>query len=121
MSRVLTEKALRDGLTERSRRRVSNDNVVSIGGVEWQLDQGYLSGCVVTVAQSFARSDEAPWVEHEGKRLILHPVDAKANSKTRRAPRGQERIQPTQKRDFDPNRALMSAEQRPQEDGGSAQ
>ncbi len=72
---AVDEKALRLALTERSRRRVSGDNVVSIDGIAWQLDQGYLAGQIVTVAQCFVAPGEPPWVEHEGKRLVLHPVD----------------------------------------------
>jgi hypothetical protein len=43
---AIDEAKLRSALTIRSRRRVSNDNVVSVDGVLWQLDQGFLAGQV---------------------------------------------------------------------------
>src|SRR5262249_26400695 len=38
------ETTLRAALTIRSRRRVSNDNIVSLDGAAWELDQGFLAG-----------------------------------------------------------------------------
>ncbi|XXU36171.1 integrase core domain-containing protein [Sorangium sp. So ce1000] len=66
---AVEERALRAALTERSRRRVSSDNVLSIDGEAWELDQGYLAGQLVTVAHCHVAPDATPWVEHEGKRL----------------------------------------------------
>jgi transposase InsO family protein len=104
---AVDEGALRVALTERTRRRVSNDNVVSVDGVAWQLDQGYLAGQVVTVARCFVAPSEAPWVEHEGKRLRLHPVDPEANARRKRAPRGgPAQAKPTRPVDFNPARTL---------------
>ena len=85
---AVDDKALRVALTERSRRRVSKDNIVSVDGAAWQLDQGYLAGQIVTVAQCFVVPGERPWVEHEGKRLALHPVDPESNARRKRPPRG---------------------------------
>src|SRR5262249_22479986 len=39
---AIDDKTLHDALTMRSRRRVTSDNVVSVDGVGWQLDQGFL-------------------------------------------------------------------------------
>lgn len=104
---AVDETALRTALTERSRRRVSKDNVVSIDGAGWQLDQGYLAGQVVTVAQCFVVPGEPPWVEHEGKRLMLHPVDPQRNARRKRPPRGGPgALKPTRPVDFNPTRAL---------------
>ncbi len=58
---------------------------VSVEGQHWELDQGFLAGRVVTVGRSLL--DGAPWVEHEGQRLPLHPVDPKANAHRKRPPR----------------------------------
>ena len=105
---MVDEKALRAALTERSRRRVSGDNIVSLDGVLWQLDQGYLAGQIVSVAQCFVAPGEAPWVEHEGKRLLLHPVDPLKNARLKRPPRGGPAAdKPTRKVDFHPVRALV--------------
>jgi transposase InsO family protein len=105
---AIDEKALRAALTVRSRRRVTNDNVISLDGVPWQLDQGFLAGQIVTVACCFVAPDEAPWVEHEGKRLILHPLDPVKNARLRRPPRGGPApAKPAHPVDFDPVRALV--------------
>jgi putative transposase len=104
---AVDEKALRAALTVRNRRRVTGDNVVSIDGVAWELDQGYLAGQTVTVASCFVAPGEAPWVEHEGKRLVLHPVDPEKNARRKRPPRGGPAAdKPTHPVDFNPTRAL---------------
>ena len=106
---AVDEKLLRTALTERTRRRVSGDNIVSIDGVAWQLDQGYLAGQLVTVAHCFVAPGEPPWVELEGKRLALHPVDPLANARLKRSPRGPQSAPPTRAVDFNPTRTLRSA------------
>ncbi len=105
---AVDEKALRVALTERTRRRVSGDNIVSVDGVVWQLDQGYLAGQIVTVARCFVAPGEPPWVEHEGKRLVLHPVDPESNARRKRPPRGGPAAEkPTRPVDFNPTRTLQ--------------
>jgi transposase InsO family protein len=105
---AVDEKALRVALTERTRRRVSGDNIVSVDGVLWQLDQGYLAGQVVPVAQCFVVPGEPPWVEHEGKRLVLHPVDPQSNARRKRPPGGGPAAdKPTRVVDFNPARTLV--------------
>jgi hypothetical protein len=104
---VVDERALRVALTERTRRRVSGDNIVSVDGVAWQLDQGYLAGQLVSVARCFVAPDEPPWVEHEGKRLVLHPVDPLRNARRKRLPYGGPAAdKPTRPVDFNPARTL---------------
>lgn len=105
---TVDETQLRVALTVRSRRRVSGDNIVSLDGVLWQLDQGYLAGQIVSVAQCFVAPGEAPWVEHEGKQLLLHPVDPLKNARRKRPPRGGPAAdKPTRPVDFHPVRALV--------------
>jgi hypothetical protein len=115
---AVDETALRAALTERSRRRVSNDNVVSLDGVAWQLDQGFLAGQVVTIARCFVAPGEPPWVEHEGKRLRLHPVDPESNARRKRPPRGPAPGKPARSVDFHPTRSLLRATGR--DDGANA-
>ena len=104
---AVDEKALRGALTERTRRRVSGDNIVSVDGIAWQLDQGYLAGQIVSVARCFIVPDEPPWVEHEGKRLVLHPVDPQRNARRKRPPcGGPAAARPTRPVDFNPARTL---------------
>ncbi|MBW2464895.1 MAG: DDE-type integrase/transposase/recombinase [Deltaproteobacteria bacterium] len=106
---VVTEEALRDALTVRGRRRVRRDTTLPVGGVDWEIDQGWLAGRNVTVARCLFRPTEPPWVEHDGTRFDLRPVDPKANSHIRR----RHRASATRTRtgvdavDFDPNRALL--------------
>jgi putative transposase len=106
--RAIDEAALRAALTVRSRRRVSKDNVLSLDGVAWELDQGYLAGQTVTVAHCFVAPGQAPWVEVEGKRLVLRPLDPLKNARRKRPPRGGPTApKPTRPVDFDPTRALL--------------
>jgi len=101
----LDEQKLRDALTVRERRRVRADTTVSVDGQDWELDQGYLAGRVVTVGRSLL--DGAPWVEHEGKILPLHLVDPRANAHRKRPPRrpGAPDVKPVIP--FDPAGALL--------------
>jgi putative transposase len=84
---TLDETKLFDALTLRARRRVRRDCTVSVDGAEWELDQGFLAGRVVTVGRSYLDPASAPWVEYEGKPLVLHLVDPVRNSRRKRPPR----------------------------------
>ncbi len=90
-----------------SARRVRRDTTLSVDGKDYELDQGYLAGRIVTVARCLV-DDKTPWVEHEGKRLPLHPVDAVANAtrkRARRRPPGA--AAPVKHVPFDPPGALL--------------
>lgn len=100
---VVSEETLRRALTVRARRRVRRDTTVTIDGCEFELDQGFLAGRLVTVAYSLV-GDDPPWVEHDGKRYALSPVDAVANSKKKRR-RDEQPSSPSVP--FDPARALL--------------
>lgn len=80
----LGETVLRDALTVRAQRRVRRDGTLSVGGVDFELDQGFLHGRRVTVARSLLDPTELPWVEHEERRLPLREVDPVANGKRRK-------------------------------------
>lgn len=82
--RHATNKQLADALTVRGRRRVRKDGTLSVGGVDWELSQGFVAGRLVTVARSLLEPTSAPWVEHEGRHLALVRVDPKANATRRR-------------------------------------
>ena len=117
--RPVDEATLRTALTIRSRRRVSNDNVLSVDGVAWQLDQGFLAGQIVTVAHCFLTPTEPPWAEHEGKRLPLHPLDPTKNARRKRPDvKGPAAAKPERPVDFDPVRALLAGRR---ESGTSAE
>ena len=103
-----SEDALREALTVRERRRVGRDTTVAVGGVDWQLDQGFLAGRVVTICRSLVDEHELPWIEHEGKRLELHRVDPVVNARKKRPPRRETaEAEPPRSVAFDPARALL--------------
>ena len=76
-------------LTVRGRRRVRRDGTVAVGGVDWECDQGFLHGKLVTIARTLAEPTAKPWIEHESVRYDLQSVDPKAN-----AQRGRKAFQP---------------------------
>jgi len=82
----LDEQRLRDALTVRVRRRVRRDSTVPLDGSDYELAQGFLAGRLVTVGRCLVDLSEPPWVEHEGKRLLLHPIDPVKNARRKRAP-----------------------------------
>jgi putative transposase len=105
---ALDERTLREALTARVRRRVRRDTTLSVDGRDWELDQGYLAGQLVTLGRCLLDPSEAPWIEHNGKRFVLHPVDPRANATRLRPPR-RPRIDANKgtKPSFDPAGALL--------------
>jgi putative transposase len=107
-TKLLTESQLHDALTVRERRRVRRDTTISMDGTDWELDQGFLAGRIVTVARSLIDTTSSPWVEHEEQRLPLHAVDPISNARRTRPPRRQ--TPPTTRTEnvpFDPPTALL--------------
>ncbi len=104
---TLDETKLRDALTVRERRRVRRDTTVSVLGKDYELDQGFLAGRLVTLAYSLL--DGLPWIEHEGHRLELHEVDPVQNARRKRLPRRPGAATPTARTPFDPAKALLDA------------
>ncbi|HBQ12545.1 MAG TPA: transposase [Myxococcales bacterium] len=103
----VSETMLREALTIRGRRRVRRDGTVSLGGVDFELDHGFLHGRVVTVARSLIDPSEAPWVEHEDRRLPLRVVDPVANG--RRPSKRKASKRTGLDTPFDPPGALLAA------------
>lgn len=103
----VTEEQLAEALTVRERRRVRRDTTVGIDGTDWELDQGFLAGRVVTVARCLVNTKTPPWVEHEGQRLPLHPVNPVANARRKRPPRRDDDPAPRHV-PFDPPKALVN-------------
>lgn len=100
----VSEERLKDALTVRGRRRLRNDNTLSVGGLDWQIDQSYLAGQLVMVARTLIDPNEAPWIEHNGKESPLVLVDPKANAHRKRQKRTQAAIDMAP---FDPNAVLL--------------
>jgi transposase InsO family protein len=100
----LDEAKLREALTVRVRARARKDTTVACGGKTYELDAGHLAGRLVMACRCLVDVGQLPWVEHEGKRFELHPVDPKRNARRRR----QKRQEPSPKASpFDPPGALL--------------
>lgn len=87
----LDEVEIRDALTVRTTRKVRRDGTVPVGGVDWEVDQGFLAGRKVTIARSLFAPDEAPWIEHDERRYDLARLDPVANGLQRRKSKGSKR------------------------------
>jgi putative transposase len=113
------EAALRAALTVRLRRRVRRDTTVRIGGKDYELDGAHLAGRIVTLCRCLVDLSETPWVEFEGRRLEVHPVDPVKNAKR---PRRQVRDAVPEHPAFNPPKALLdkAAGRRPGQDRGEA-
>ncbi len=80
----LDEAKVRAAFTARARRRIRRDSTLSVAGTDFEVDQGFLAGHVVTVAHCMLDKPPVPWVEHQGERYVIHPVDPKANARRKR-------------------------------------
>jgi transposase InsO family protein len=80
------EKKLRDALTIHVRRRLRGDCTLPMDGEDWETDLGFLARKLVTVSRCVVDSVEPPWIEHEGARHMLRPVDPKRNATRARSP-----------------------------------
>ncbi len=104
----LDETKLRDALTTRMRRRVRRDTTVRIGGKDYELDGGHLAGRIVTLCRCLVDLAELPWVEFEGKRIEIHPVDPVKNSRRKRPSRHKHHDESVPSHPaFDPPKALL--------------
>lgn len=101
----VSEAQLHEALTIRTTRRLRGDGTVSIGGMDWEVERGYLAGSKVVVARTLA-VNAAPWVEWDDESLALRPVDARGNAKRSRSPRPTKGIDAMP---FDPMEPLVDA------------
>jgi putative transposase len=88
----VTDDELHAALVVEALRRVSNTGTVSVAGIDWELEQGFLAGKKVRVFRSLLDATAAPWVEYDSRRLSLHRVDAKGNASRRRETHTGQRI-----------------------------
>lgn len=102
----LDDARLRDALTVHARRRVRRDNTLSMDGQDWETNLHFLAGRLVTVGRCLVVQDEPPWIDHEGQRFALHPVDPVRNARRSRAPDNLDAPHPTRV-PFDPPGALL--------------
>jgi len=101
------ETMLRNALTVRVRRRVRRDSTLPLDGADWETDQGFLAGRLITVARCLVESSEPPWIEHEGERLLLRIVDPVRNARRKRVAVRVPANAPTTAVVFDPPKALL--------------
>ena len=98
------EKLLHEALIVRGRRRIRRDGTVQIAGIDFEVQQGFLAGRLVTIARSLLDPTELPWLEHEQQRLALNRVDPQANATKKRCNRVHKGIDAVS---FDPPTALL--------------
>lgn len=103
--REVSEAELQEALTLRTTRRLRGDGTVSVGGIDWEVERGYLAGSKVVVARTLA-VNAAPWIEWDDERLPLRPVDARGNARRSRSPRPAKGIDAMP---FDPMEPLVDA------------
>jgi len=80
------ETKLRNALTVHVRRRVRGDCTLPMDGEDWETDLGFLARKLVTVSRCVVDSKDPPWIEYEGARHVLRPVDPRANARRPRSP-----------------------------------
>jgi transposase InsO family protein len=100
------EDKLRAALTVHARRRVRRDSTIAMDGTDWETDLGFLAGRLVTVCRCMVDPKEPPWLEHEGKRFALHPVDPVKNAHRTRSPQSLD-VAHHARTPFDPPKALL--------------
>jgi transposase InsO family protein len=100
------EKQLREALTVHVRRRVRGDCTIPMDGDDWETDLGFLARRLVTVSRCMIDATEPPWIQHEGKRHVLQPVDPRRNATRPRSP-GCRDVAHESRVAFDPPRALL--------------
>jgi len=80
-----SQQALRDSLVVTEVRKVSNDNVVSVDGVVFEVPRGHAQ-TAISVRRNLLSGELS--VLHDGRLVQLHPVDLAANAVARRAAPG---------------------------------
>jgi len=106
----IDEEALRLALTLRESRRIRRDTTFMLHGVDYELEQGYLAGRMVTIAYCWLDVPTSPWVEIDGRTFPAHRVDPIANAHRKRPPRREQPDKPQSPVMFDPSIALTAQE-----------
>jgi putative transposase len=100
------EQKLRKALTIHVRRRVRRDSTLPMDGTDWETHLHFLAGKLVTVSRCLVDASEPPWIEHEGRIHVLHPVNPKKNAQRTRSSSCLDKPHPT-RISFDPAKALL--------------
>jgi len=80
----IEEEQLKRAFLERHQRDVRRDSTLQFEGETWEVDQRFLCSRTVEVCRPLLKPNQTPWVECEGKRFEMHPVDRKANAGRKR-------------------------------------
>jgi hypothetical protein len=105
----VTEAELGVALTVRCRRRVRTDGTVEVGGVTFETRAGFLAGKIVVVARSLLDVSTPPWIECEGDRYLLGPVNPEENARRKKEGPNPNRARQGLDVPFDPPGALLNA------------
>src|SRR5688572_3995908 len=100
------ELKLRKALPIHVGRRGRRDSTLPMEGADWEPDLHFLPGKLVTVSRCLVAPSEPPWIEHEGRIHVLHPVSPKQNAQRRRPDSCLDQPHPT-RTSFDPPKALL--------------
>lgn len=101
------EQKLRKALTIHVRRRVRRDSTLPMDGIDWETNLHFLAGKLVTVSRCLVDPSEPPWIEHEGRPHVLHPVNPQKNAQRARSSSCLDAPHPT-RTTFDPAKALLN-------------
>lgn len=82
LQRYLDPAALRADFSVQEERRVTNDHVISLDGVLYEVPRG-LAGQRIVVHRDVLEPDHI-LLDHQGRSIRLHPVDLHANARARR-------------------------------------
>ncbi|MFB6351722.1 MAG: helix-turn-helix domain-containing protein [Bradymonadaceae bacterium] len=98
------EDRLQEVFQERHERDVRRDSTLQFEGTTWEVDQRFLCSRTVQVCRPLLDDGADPWVECEGRRFEMHPVDPKRNAeRSRRKPDDGDDDHDAEPVDFDPN------------------
>jgi transposase InsO family protein len=120
-----SEEELLVAMTVREPRRVRADCTLTVGNIDWELEEGFLAGLNVTVARTLADPQRPPWVEHHDRFYVLRPVNPVANGRRRQRRKLKPGVDAV---DFDPTDVLLDRMMRrppryrptPPADGGAS-
>lgn len=101
----VSEAKLNAALMASGRRKIRQDGTLSVGGLDWETDLGFLAGRTVRIERSLLEPQAPPVLVHDGQRHPLRFVDPVANGKRKR---GDFKPQPgLDAVAFDPNQVLL--------------
>ena len=104
------ETELQSAFVERQYREVRSDSTLDFEGDAFEVDQRFLCSRKVQVCRALLSADTDPWIECEGRRFQMHPVDRTANASRKRmaAPEEDGSTESASSVDFDPTTTALN-------------